>query len=219
MAAVAAAMCLPISRDIERAPWRRPHPRHRAARRRHHRCAGGAGRAGVVRATRSMIVGIGTFRHRARADEGGRRGTDPDILEGSIFTDNAWSTLGLGWLGACIVLSGSPMAASALALLDGGAIDRNPVVHDAHRLAPRRRVRGAGRRRRSTRPRAGHGGRAGPDLHRHPLAADDDGRRTCPARSSATCCSSGARSTGSTSAPRRRSRRPPTPRSDGPSTC
>src|SRR4029453_1577861 len=48
-----------------------------------------------------------------------------ETLEGSIFTDNAWSTLGLGWLGACVVLSGSPMAASALALLDGGAIDRN----------------------------------------------------------------------------------------------
>jgi solute carrier family 34 (sodium-dependent phosphate cotransporter) len=45
-------------------------------------------------------------------------------LEGSIFTDNAWSTLGLGWLGACIVLSGSPVAASALTLLDGGAIDQ-----------------------------------------------------------------------------------------------
>ncbi|MDQ3737997.1 MAG: hypothetical protein M3337_02370 [Actinomycetota bacterium] len=46
-------------------------------------------------------------------------------LEGSVFTDNAWSTLGLGWLGACIVLSGSPMAASSLALLEGGAIDRD----------------------------------------------------------------------------------------------
>ena len=45
-------------------------------------------------------------------------------LEGSVFTDNAWSTLGLGWLGACLVLSGSPVAASALTLLDGGAIDR-----------------------------------------------------------------------------------------------
>jgi hypothetical protein len=45
-------------------------------------------------------------------------------LEGSIFTDNAWSTLGLGWLGACLVLSGSPVAASSHTLLDGGAIDR-----------------------------------------------------------------------------------------------
>jgi sodium-dependent phosphate cotransporter len=46
-------------------------------------------------------------------------------LEGSVFTDSAASTLGLGWLGACIVLSGSPVAASALTLLDGGAIDRD----------------------------------------------------------------------------------------------
>lgn len=46
-------------------------------------------------------------------------------LEGSFVTDNAWSTLGIGWLGACIVLSGSPVAASALTLLDGGAIDRS----------------------------------------------------------------------------------------------
>lgn len=45
-------------------------------------------------------------------------------LRGSVFTDNPWSTLGLGWLGACIVLSGSPVAASSLSLLDGGAIDR-----------------------------------------------------------------------------------------------
>jgi Na+/phosphate symporter len=44
-------------------------------------------------------------------------------LEGSVFTDNGWSTLGFGWLAACLVLSGSPVAASALALLDGGAID------------------------------------------------------------------------------------------------
>ena len=45
-------------------------------------------------------------------------------LEGSIFTDKAVSTLGLGWFGACVVLSGSPVAASSLTLLDGGAIDR-----------------------------------------------------------------------------------------------
>ncbi|MGH3327752.1 MAG: hypothetical protein ACRDPT_08180 [Streptomycetales bacterium] len=44
-------------------------------------------------------------------------------LAGSWLTDNAWSTLGLGWFGACLLLSGSPVAASALALFDGGAID------------------------------------------------------------------------------------------------
>jgi Na+/phosphate symporter len=46
-------------------------------------------------------------------------------LEGSIFTDNGWSALGVGWLGACLVLSGSPVAASSLTLLDGGAVNRS----------------------------------------------------------------------------------------------
>ena len=43
---------------------------------------------------------------------------DLDILEqGRLLTRNALSTLGLGWLGALLVLSGSPIAASALTLL------------------------------------------------------------------------------------------------------
>ncbi len=46
-------------------------------------------------------------------------------FEGSTFTDGPWSALGLGWLGACIVLSGSPVATSSLTLLDGGVIDRS----------------------------------------------------------------------------------------------
>ena len=46
-------------------------------------------------------------------------------LEGSVFTDNGWSALGVGWLGACLVLSGSPVAASSLTLLDGGALNRS----------------------------------------------------------------------------------------------
>ena len=48
-----------------------------------------------------------------------------DVLDGSAFTDHAMSTLGLGWLGACLVMSGSPVAASSLSLLDGGAISRS----------------------------------------------------------------------------------------------
>jgi hypothetical protein len=44
-------------------------------------------------------------------------------LEGSAFTDGVASTLGFGWLGALLVMSGSPIATSALALLDGGAVD------------------------------------------------------------------------------------------------
>lgn len=43
-------------------------------------------------------------------------------LQGSTLTDSLASTLGFGWLGAMLVMSGSPVAASALALLDGGAV-------------------------------------------------------------------------------------------------
>lgn len=46
-----------------------------------------------------------------------------DILKhGGALVANAGSTLGLGWLGALFVLSGSPIAASALALLAAGSI-------------------------------------------------------------------------------------------------
>ncbi len=70
-----------------------------------------------------LVAGIGLFVTALGLMKAGATALIP-ALEGSAFTDNAWSTLGVGWLGACIVLSGSPVAASALALLDGGAIDR-----------------------------------------------------------------------------------------------
>jgi len=69
------------------------------------------------------VVGLGLFVVALGLMRSGAAGLAP-ALEGSVFTDNAWSTLGLGWLGACIVLSGSPVAASALTLFDGGSIDR-----------------------------------------------------------------------------------------------
>jgi Na+/phosphate symporter len=43
-------------------------------------------------------------------------------LSGSPLFSNAFSTLGAGWLGAYIVLSGSPIAAVALSLYVGGAM-------------------------------------------------------------------------------------------------
>ena len=70
-----------------------------------------------------LVAGLGLFVTALGLMKAGAAALIP-TLEGSVFTDNAWSTLGLGWLGACIVLSGSPVAASALTLLDGGAIDR-----------------------------------------------------------------------------------------------
>ena len=71
-----------------------------------------------------LVIGLGLFVTALGLMKAGAAELIP-TLEGSVFTDNSWSTLGLGWLGACIVLSGSPVAASALTLLDGGAIDRD----------------------------------------------------------------------------------------------
>ncbi len=70
-----------------------------------------------------LVFGLGLFVTALGLMKAGAAALVP-TLEGSVFTDNAWSTLGLGWLGACVVLSGSPVAASSLALLDGGAISR-----------------------------------------------------------------------------------------------
>jgi hypothetical protein len=70
-----------------------------------------------------LVVGLGLFVTALGLMKAGAAALVP-TLEGSVFTDNAWSALGLGWLGACVVLSGSPVAASSLTLLDGGAIDR-----------------------------------------------------------------------------------------------
>lgn len=69
-----------------------------------------------------LVIGLGLFVTALGLMKAGAAELVP-TLEGSVFTDNAWSTLGLGWLTACIVLSGSPIAVSALALLDGGAIN------------------------------------------------------------------------------------------------
>lgn len=71
-----------------------------------------------------LVLGLGLFVTALGVMKEGATELVPR-LEGSVFTDNAWSTLGLGWLGACIVLSGSPVAASSLTLLEGGAITRD----------------------------------------------------------------------------------------------
>jgi sodium-dependent phosphate cotransporter len=42
------------------------------------------------------------------------------LQQGSVLVENALSTLGLGWLGALLVLSGSPVAATSLALVAAG---------------------------------------------------------------------------------------------------
>jgi hypothetical protein len=47
----------------------------------------------------------------------------PSIRENALF-ENGASTLGAGWLGAYLVLSGSPIAAVSLGLFSGGAITK-----------------------------------------------------------------------------------------------
>ena len=84
---------------------------------------GGAGRPWWERTVLGAI-GLGAFVTALGLMKQGATSLIP-TLEGSIFTDNAWSALGVGWLGACILLSGSPVAASSLTLLDGGAINRS----------------------------------------------------------------------------------------------
>jgi Na+/phosphate symporter len=78
----------------------------------------------VLRRIAALLLGLGLFVTALGIMKAGAAALIPS-LEGSVFTDNPWSTLGMGWLGACIVLSGSPVAASSLTLLDGGAIDRS----------------------------------------------------------------------------------------------
>ena len=70
------------------------------------------------------LLGLGCFVTALGLMKAGASALIP-TLAGSVFTDHAWSTLGVGWLGACMLLSGSPVAASSLTLLDGGAIDRS----------------------------------------------------------------------------------------------
>ena len=86
--------------------------------------AGGAGserlRRGAKRVA-ALIIGLGLFVTALGIMKAGAASLIPS-LQGSVFTDNPWSTLGLGWIGACMVLSGSPIAASSLTLLDGHAI-------------------------------------------------------------------------------------------------
>ena len=53
----------------------------------------------------------------------GARVLVPFIREG-LSVRNAWNALGFGWLFAYLVLSGSPVAATALTFFDAGALDR-----------------------------------------------------------------------------------------------
>ena len=65
------------------------------------------------------LVGLWVFLIALALMKDGARGLAP-ALNAAIETP--FNALGLGWLGALLVLSGSPVAASALALFDGGSL-------------------------------------------------------------------------------------------------
>lgn len=46
------------------------------------------------------------------------------LVQGSLRVDGIANSLGFGWLFACLVMSGSPVAAAALTFFDAGAIDQ-----------------------------------------------------------------------------------------------
>jgi hypothetical protein len=51
-----------------------------------------------------------------------------ELLQGSTLTDGVASTLGFGWLGAMLVMSGSPVAVAALTMFGGGAIEADQAL-------------------------------------------------------------------------------------------
>jgi hypothetical protein len=53
----------------------------------------------------------------------------------NLAIDNPANSMGFGWLFAYLVMSGSPVAASALVFLEAEAIDRFPADHYPHRPA------------------------------------------------------------------------------------
>lgn len=68
------------------------------------------------------VVAIFLFILAIQLMKSGAKALAPD-LKGTFPVDNAVSTLGLGWLGAYLVLSGSPVAAVALSLFAAGALN------------------------------------------------------------------------------------------------
>lgn len=68
----------------------------------------------VVRLAIGLLLFVGALQLMKTAAAG------LSILQSGILVENVGTALGLGWLGALLVLSGSPVAATALALVAGG---------------------------------------------------------------------------------------------------
>jgi sodium-dependent phosphate cotransporter len=91
--------------------------RERTAARRRPRPRGGPG---VPLKVAMFVVALFLFVLAIQLMKEGAKALAPVVSESPLFS-NAVSTLGAGWLGAYVVLSGSPIAAVALSLYAGGA--------------------------------------------------------------------------------------------------
>jgi hypothetical protein len=79
----------------------------------------GLGTPAALKRIAALAIGLFLFVGALQLMKTGAAALDV-LQEGSILVENAFSTLGLGWLGALIVLSGSPVAATSLALVAAG---------------------------------------------------------------------------------------------------
>jgi hypothetical protein len=68
----------------------------------------------------SLFIALFLFVLAIQLMKEGAKAIAPSVQDSPLFS-NAFSTLGAGWLGAYIVLSGSPIAAVSLSLYTGGA--------------------------------------------------------------------------------------------------
>lgn len=82
--------------------------------------------AGLLRVLGKVLVlqvGLFLFVLALTLMKEGARGLTPLIKDG-FAVDNAANSLGLGWILACVIMSGSPVATTALTLFDAGLIDK-----------------------------------------------------------------------------------------------
>lgn len=75
----------------------------------------------AVRWAATLAAALFLFVFAIQAMKGGAKAVAPS-LQGSVFFGSGVATLGAGWIGAYLVLSGSPIAAVSLGLFSGGAI-------------------------------------------------------------------------------------------------
>jgi sodium-dependent phosphate cotransporter len=77
----------------------------------------------VVGKVASLAIALFLFVLAIQLMKNGAKAVAPTLQDSPLF-DNGVSTLGAGWLGAYVVLSGSPIAAVALGLFAGGALTK-----------------------------------------------------------------------------------------------